>query len=305
MNKLLLSFLVLSAGAIGFGTLHRSAEQTESANSSNVIILQAATNHLVELNKYAMSLREEVADKKDRLKQASLHPNISPDLFKLLAGETASRNPAAWSELREQLGIGWNSSGDYVLVRKSLLKHLNLQPLDKADATRAVLAISPPEQTAVNAAVQKAKEAAWIRLQQTELQRTQPAGDVVAQYTIPAADPSFEQAISNRFSAEIAGILGAERADVFLHQGWNELRGQLALTAAEPITMKIRRSVADGEPKFTYQLIQGGSSKIEDVRYAHYPSLWFIALFPGGWEAIAQREGFELPKNFRNSGQDK
>jgi len=50
---------------------------------------------------------------------------------------------------------------------------------------------------------------------------------------------------------------------------------------------------------------EGGFFKIEDVRYVHYPSLWFIALFPGGWEAIAQREGFELPKNFRNNGPDK
>ena len=252
-----------------------------------------------------MSLREEVADKKGRFKQASLRPNISPELLKLLAGENPGRNPAAWAELREQLGIGWNNSGDYVLVRKSLLKQFNLQPLDKEDATRAVLAISSAEQTAIKAAVQQAKEAAWTRLQRTELQRTEPVGDIVAQYTIPAADPSFEQAISNRYSAEITGILGAERADVFLHQGWNELRGQLALTAAEPITMKIRRSVNGGEPKFSYQLTQGGSSKMEYVRYANYPSLWFLALFPGGWEAIAQREGFELPKNFRNSGPDK
>jgi hypothetical protein len=305
MNKLLLAFLVLSAGAIGFGTLHRSAERTEIANASNSAAWRAATNNVAELNRDAVSLREQASDKTDRLKQASSGAIISPALRKLLAGETEGGNSAAWAELREQLGIGWNSSGDYVLVRKSVLKQFNLHPLDKADATRAVLAITPAEQTAIKAVVQTSKEAAWARLQRTELQRTEPAGDIVAQYTIPAADPSFEQAISNRFSVEITGILGAERAGVFLHQGWNELRGQLALTAAEPITMKIRRSVTDGEPKFSYQLTQGGSSKSEDMRYAHYPSLWFLALFPGGWEAIAQREGFELPKNFRDSGPDK
>jgi hypothetical protein len=69
--------------------------------------------------------------------------------------------------------------------------------------------------------------------------------------------------------------------------------------------MTIRRAPAEGEPKFTCEIREGNSSRTSDVRYAHYPSLWFLALFPGGWEAIAQREGFTLPKDFRNSGPDR
>jgi hypothetical protein len=305
MKKLLLALSILSAGTIGFGMLQRSAERTQFANASNSAAWRAATNNLVELNRDAASLRETVANKTDRLKQVSPGGNISPELRKLLAGETAGSNSAAWAELREQLGIGWNSSGDYVLVRKSVLKQFNLHPLDKADATRAVLAITPAEQTAIKAAAQTAREAAWTRLQRTELQRSEPTGNIVAQYTIPTADPSFEQSVRDRFSAEITGILGAERADVFLDQGWNELKNQLELLEAEPVTMTIQRSVADGQTKFTCELSSGKTSRFLDVRYAHLPARWFNALFPGGWEAMAQREGFELPKNFRDSGPDK
>ena len=104
---------------------------------------------------------------------------------------------------------------------------------------------------------------------------------------------------------QISTILGVERADVFLNQGWNELKNELALAEAEPVTMTIRRSTAEGELKFTCEIREGNSSRTSDVRYANYPSRWFLALFPGGWEAIAQREGFELPRNFRNSGQNK
>jgi len=303
MKRLLLALLIAGGGLLGFGTLRQSAGRAAALMVSSSSAWQAATNQLVELNRDAAVLRVQVADKRGRLKEASLHPTISPELRELLAGQTG--NSAAWAELREQLGIGWNSSRDYVLVRKSVLKQLNLQPLDREAATRAVLAISPAEQTAIKTAVQSAKETAWTRLQRTDLQRTEPTADIVAQYTIPAADASFEQGISNNFVAQISTILGAERADVFLNQGWNELRNQLALAEPESVTMTIHRSMTNGEPRFTCEIREGNSSRTSDVRYAHYPSLWFLALFPGGWEAIAQREGFDLPKNFRNSGQDR
>ena len=33
------------------------------------------------------------------------------------------------------------------------------------------------------------------------------------------------------------------------------------------------------------------------VRYGRYPSGWFLTLFPEGWKALAEQEGFELPPN--------
>ena len=151
MKKLLLALLIMGGGLLGLGTLRQSAERTAALIASNSAAWQEATNHLDELNRDAASLREEVADKQRRSKAVSLHPAISSELRKLLAGETG--NPAAWAELREQLGIGWNSSSDYVLVRKSVLKQFNLHPLDHEAPARAVLAISPAEQTAINTAV--------------------------------------------------------------------------------------------------------------------------------------------------------
>src|SRR5262249_34462076 len=155
-------------------------------------------------------------------------PNVSLQMLALLEGFGA-----AWTELREQLGIGWDSSEDYVLVSKSLVKKLNLRPFDKT--TRAVLAISPTEESSIQAAIERANASALCHVQ-----RIEPAGDVVAQYTVQA-DAIVEQSISNNFSAEINAILGPERAGVCLGVGWRDLRGRLGSPGQEPVTISIRR----------------------------------------------------------------
>ena len=63
--------------------------------------------------------------------------------------------------------------------------------------------------------------------------------------------------------------------------------------------MTIRRSVTDGEPDLVCEMNRGGRVDSMAVRYAHYPSGWFLKVFPGGWETLARREGFELPRSFR------
>src|SRR5712671_2260815 len=146
MKKLFLGFLILGAGAIGLGALHRTRLQARTTTASNNREWQATTNYSAELGATASALREEVKGKRDRLNQASGDSNISPELFKLLDSDLSKGQSAAWTELRERLGLGWNSSDDYVLVSRRVLKQLNLHPINGPVTTRAVLAISPGEQ---------------------------------------------------------------------------------------------------------------------------------------------------------------
>ncbi len=292
MKKLLLGFLLLSAGAIGFGNLHRAAEQARENRASRADQLKAATSRLAEVEETAASLRDEAMDKRNLLKEISPHLKISPQLLEFLERGTDKGPAAAWAELREQLEIGWDNSDTYVLVSKRLVKQLNLHPFDKT--ARAVLAISPSEEAGIEAAMERAKGSRLC-----QVQRFEPAGDIVAHYTIQA-DPIVERSISNNFSADITAILGSERAGLCLGWSWRDLRELLGSPGQESVTMTIRRFGVDDESKLVCELSQGDSVSRNDVRYAYVPSRWFFTLFPGGWEAIAQREGFELPKNFKN-----
>jgi hypothetical protein len=300
MNKLLLVFSVLSASTISFTALHRATERTQAARSSQDVEWEAARNRLAELNAASVSLRNEVTGKRGQLRHASSHPRVSSELLSLLEGATSAQHSPAWAELRDRLGIGWDSSDDYVLVSKRVLKKISFLRLVSAvyatDTASAVLALSQAEQSGIRAALQHARDLAWSRVQ-----RTEPAGDIVAQYTIPA-DPLLEHSISNNFSADITAVLGVERADLFLHQGWRELKSEFAPDEQEPVTMTIRRSAVDGESKLFWEIRQGNSLSSSEIRYATYPR-WFWLLFPGGWQGIAQREGFELPKDFEKQQQ--
>ena len=100
-------------------------------------------------------------------------------------------------------------------------------------------------------------------------------------------------------AADVAAAVGQERADMLLPDAWRELRSGLA--PAKPETMTIRRAMVDGEPDLICEMKRGDilSDSTSPVRYAHYPSAWFLTLFPGGWKALAEREGFELPQSFQ------
>jgi len=46
---------------------------------------------------------------------------------------------------------------------------------------------------------------------------------------------------------------------------------------------------------------RGNDVSTSPVRYANYPSSWFLAMFPGGWQTLADREGFTLPPPFKKN----
>ncbi len=236
-------------------------------------------------------------EKKQRLRETLPHANISPELLLLLTGDPGKARPSAWAELRQQLGLKWDSSPDYVLVSKQALRRLDYPRLLSgsriSETASDLLALSPEEQSALQLAFQQSQQG-W---QGPKVERTEPNGDVVAQYSVSSTDAAFEQSLSNNFATGIARVVGPERADFLLPGAWREFRSQLGPREAE--TMTIRRSVVDGEPDLVCEMKRGEQIPTQPVRYAHYPSRWFLTAFPGGWKTLADREGFELPRNFQ------
>lgn len=241
-----------------------------------------------------------MSEKREWLSQVPQVSNISAELMQLLDGDTSKRHSAARTELRERLGIGWKSTGEFVLVSKRIVRQLNLHPVDGPVTTRAVLGISADEQAAIDAAIGKARDTVSSMLR-ASVQRREPVSDIVAQYSIAPLGAELEQTLSNNLSAEIVAALGSERADIFLQHGWTDLRNGLAPDGQEPVTLSIRRSAAEAEPALVYETRQGNRVSTSPIRYANYPSRWFLIIFPGGWQTVAQDAGFELPRNFQTA----
>ena len=299
MNKLLLVFVALCAGAIGFSQLRRAAEPIRAAGDAKEQQWELAANEVAKTRESVAALKGEVSNKRNRLRAAGRHPEISPALLQLLETDFAKGDAAAWAELRRQLDIGWDSSPDYVLVSKRVLKGLKYQRLLSAvrpsDMACDILALSPGEQSGIRSALEQARQAVW----QTAVVRTDPGGDIVAQYTVQPPDQDIQQSVSNNFAAGLMGAVGPERAEPLLPGvpgAWSELKS--GLWPQETQTMTIRQTVVDGVPDLVWELTRGDGVSTEPVRYGHLPSGWLGALFPGGWQALAQREGFQLPPSF-------
>jgi hypothetical protein len=298
MNKLLFSFLAACIGALGFALFHRNAEQNRNAADAVEAQSQAEANDLGKMQDMTASLRDEVQSKKKRLRQAQSHSDISPEMLLFLEGHTDNLTLAAWAKLRQELGLGWDSSPSDVLVSKQAIKKLDYVKLQidaaLSDTAVELLALTADEQSAIKQAIQQAREGQWLNVQ-----RGQPGGDIVAQYTIQPPDPAFMQSQSNNFAANIASAVGPERAGFLLPQAWREFVN--GLTPNETETMTIRQVEVNGQPDLMCEVKQGDSLSTSPVRYAQYPAFPVLELFrPRGWETLAQMEGFTLPPSFQN-----
>ena len=98
------------------------------------------------------------------------------------------------------------------------------------DTACAVLGISASEQSGVRTALEHARATEW-----SLVERTEPSGDIVAQYTIAPPDRAHELSISNAFAGDITSVLGPERATLFVAKGWREFRAiSLPLDRSRP-----------------------------------------------------------------------
>jgi len=218
-------------------------------------------------------------------------------MLEILEGKRSSGHGRAWAELRQQLGIGWNSSLDYVLVNKRVIGEVWFNKLEKekvSDHAAKLLSFSTDEQAAVNAAVAAVRQGNWLNVTSAP-----PSGEIVAQYGIVLPDPAMVATLNDAFTSDVTAAIGSERADLFLKDGWLELRASLAPVETE--TMEIRQITVNGQPDLVCEETDGVRTSTMPVRYAHYPRFPVLKMFPGtGWEGLAKEWNFNLPASFHD-----
>jgi hypothetical protein len=311
MRKLLLAILILSAGAAGFGRLHRAAADARNSCEQTHVEWTAGTQRVGELETLAAGLQADVSGKKARLDQTSVQAVFSPDLLAALDRDLMPRWPKKLpAELRERLGIAWSNSPDYILVAKSVLKQLGLRAVDQRGTLQApvctVLAITADERAAVAGAIQQAQtdHAAWTI---TNVLRIKPSGDVVAHYTIPA-NRDQARTILEPLMEKVNAAIGPERMALLRDYagGWFVGLGTLGDQNTTLIVRRysegnrsrlaceFRSEPAEGDPPEGDRMMGVGEVIREPIPAA------FRTVFPGGWRELAEREGFALPDDFRD-----
>ena len=115
------------------------------------------------------------------------------------------------------------------------------------------------------------------------------------------SDQPFSQSLSNAYANVIYSTLGDERSALLRQYSWSwmESLGMLGADSGstEPTSMTIRRD-RNGNG-LTMNLQQPNSSMSSGIWPSQSLPEAFRPLFPGGWKELAEREGFELPPEFR------
>lgn len=302
MNRLILALSILAAGAALVCGLRNSASQLQSEAAALRGPWLAQTQHLAQLETQRYELTLRVRDLKQSL---SHHARGTPE-SELLMGTNGSAHlpPDVRERLLAELGLGWNASGNYLVVSKDTLRQVGLQAVRDnrlRDTVCSVLAITPPERAEIEGTMNQlaAEFYAWA---QSHAQRTEPSGDVLARYTLPS-DLEFSQNLSNAFAASVLTGLGAERGGLMLDyaQGWME---GLGMRGTGPSMLTIKRPPA-GQEELPFELRMPNNSRHGAAVSPHQPfPEAFLPIFPGGWAQVADVEGFELPKAFHQPKDD-
>jgi hypothetical protein len=215
MKKILLALPILGAGAIAFARLNLLANQSRTSATHSRAECGRLTSQVDELTALATDLRAQVEAKKTQLAEAPLPPISGPAAASGLSGDPSKNSRRATpAELRQRFGIGWNNSADYILVSKAALKSMYLRGIESngtfTPTACAVLGLSPTERATIEAALKRvaAEHEAWVK---TAVQRVEPAGDVLADYQLPA-NPKLAHQFEEEGTALLVGTLGPERA---------------------------------------------------------------------------------------------
>jgi hypothetical protein len=303
MKKLFFALAILSAGGVLSAQFNHRARSARSATEQRTVEYGPLTERVRALTTMKATFSDAIQDKKTRIKMArasvGASASIDADVLKFIKDPTRLQGRGvASSKVRDLLGVGWNSSADYVLVSKAALKRVWLIGTMDSGALRPavcdMLALTSQERAAIEAAHQRAEaiHAAWF---DTAVQRVTPSEEVVAQYEVPA-NPDLAQKIQQEELAPLADILGQERF-ALLQQwdgAWISEHGDLG---ARSVRLTVHNTPSR-EPPLWYQVESERWSSGSDVAPDSFPPL-FRGAFPGGWPEIAQRDGFQLPDDFQ------
>jgi hypothetical protein len=265
-------------------------------------------------------LSEHIAETRQAIASQPALPPLDALKKKVLSGASwRSFSPRECAALLAEMGFDWNSTGDYLIISKKSLDAITFSAMNGsklASAAIGTLALTDDEKSAINTVSTQLMDTqlAW---DQQHLQRTEPSGDILAQYTLPV-DADFSQNQYATFTNAVFSTLGEQRGEWLMKQAdqWlynngmgpgpdlsslpTDFMPQLAeAEAPKPTVMTLK---ADGDAIDLNVQEGGGTSSSTISPWQNVPPP-FNTLFPGGWKQIAQEEGFQLPASFNKAGQ--
>ncbi len=291
MNKILLALIILGAGAGGFLTARQSTTQLQQKANATREAWVVQTQLLAVAQSDQAGLREHIRKLKHALAQSSAVEDKG--LWSALQTNRAGQlTPELRAGLLEELGFNWQSSEDYVVVSKETVRDIQITATKDGkltDIAATVLAMTPAERAEVEGSIQRLRTdfADWAS---SHVERSEPKGEVVAQYTLPSA-----MSLSNNFAAGVFQAVGKERAQLIVWSAWDRLRRVIGYDW-DPWTLIVKRHGVGDEQRLEFEtsspILTNGPYSLSD----HAVPRAFLPIFPNGWADVAKREGFELPK---------
>jgi hypothetical protein len=312
VKRALIAILILATGTTVYCAFRNATAKSRQDLATQRTAWQTQTQQITQLRFEQQQLTEHLDDTKQLLAAQPPVPALTQLEEKILSGASLQNLSAAESEqLLAELGFNWNTTGDYIIVSKKSLGGIDyggIKDVKLTAAAIATLAITPEEQAAIETITRQLYDdrAAWAR---EHVQRTGPSGDILAQYTLPA-DTEFSQSQLAIFTNGIFGVLGDQRGqllkdhsvqwmqDIGLLTGQDFSKAPPEYMATTSLTLKRYQVGDDWQINCTFEHM-GGRTTLEISRLQLFPEV-FKPLFPGGWKELAEREGFELPKEFNS-----
>jgi len=319
MSKFLLALSILSVSAGGFLAARKSASQFQrEADAAREVLIQQ-TQLVAEAQGQQAELTEQVRELREALGRAQ--PVEENSLWSAL--QTNQKNqltPAQLERLLEELGFNWQSSPDFIVITKQSLRDAGTWMFRNGKCSEmdaAVLAMTPEERGQVEAAMQRLRTEFndWVL---ARVERSARTNGITAEYISP--DSALLQSATTEIDMAVARALRRNRAELIGGSWW------LQLGLGNPgyqTSMVIARELAGDQQRLKVEMSHFNPGEIslsprpdeiheirispEGVRTSHYsiqsgylPEFRFPeafrCTFPNGWADVAEREGFELPK---------
>lgn len=300
MKRIVIVLAIFAAGASLFCSLKAGTERLRFETRSAQNALETQTRDFAQLSIERTQLEQHVEELNQEVATArQSDPGAAADSAVPKPGAILS--PQQREKLLAELGLNWNSTGDYVVVSKETLRGISLGAMKNNKLTGVandVLAITSDERASINTTLQRvaADYQAWA---QSHLQHEEPSGDVI-KYTLPA-DPQFSQTLSNTFVSTVFDTLGQERGQLLEGYSWQWMTDRGLAGNANPdypITLTLKQRQSGDQTQIGYEFINAGGTMSSEVSPWQPIPEPFQALFPGGWPDIAKQAGFTLPKSF-------
>ena len=296
MKKILLALTILSAGAGAFQIVRQSTNRLQEETAKLHQTWMVETQWLATAQIEQASLVERSGEMKRTL--ALTQPAPVNELWLALQTNRADRLPSKLRKrLLEEFGFTWQSTKDYIVVSKHTIRKLGIRFIQSGgrfnDAALGALAITPEERGQLEAAIEQAQTEFndWVL---GNVQRVEPADDVVARYTL-AGDAITAQGITNNFFTAVAQAVGPQRTDLIRD---NVLAWLRKMGVSERSTrLTIKREVVGDDSRLKVEMRENGRNKSAylPLKDDDFPKALRL-LFPNRWAGLAEREGFELPK---------